>query len=358
MIYFLISSLLLSFKSFKLSAGRDIVEDLIKTFFIVFLFCAIYLFLIGDLYFSIWLMREFLFFFFISIYCVFCKGKNRFEYVLIYFLLLVNVLHVFQSIIGYRFDLFYGFLDSLWLPGAARRNLVYSPGEFGAFFVFWFGIYFERLNVFIDEASTYAIINFALSVFLISVSRLKFAITFFVFAFFASMAKVFVILLPLFLFFMFLSFNFKRRIKLFVLSISVFIIIYPILVNLIVHLFFDGQLVLDLSDSMSARIYWTWFFSEGNALSNLSDISPGQFSVYDGYISKLPFFLGALFSLFLVNRNIFVFSLLFTLAASFQYGAVFFMGWLYYVFLISLHNFNYFNKSANLNRQPDVNNLK
>lgn len=56
------------------------------------------------------------------------------------------MLHVLQSIIGYKIVYFYNFLDMLWLPGTARQTLVYSPGEFGTFFVLWFGLYFDRIT--------------------------------------------------------------------------------------------------------------------------------------------------------------------------------------------------------------------
>ncbi|MCX9570639.1 hypothetical protein [Vibrio cholerae] len=344
--YFFVLSFLFSFRSVKLSANRVVVEDLIKTFFFVFIFSFFYLALVRNVFFSIWIVREFFFLFFISFLWVFLKNKNVFEYFLIYFLFIVNVLHVLQSIIGYKIVYFYNFLDMLWLPGTERQTLVYSPGEFGSFFVLWFGLYFDRINVFIDEASTYAIINFALSVFLISVSRRKFAICFFAFSFFASMAKVFVILLPLFLFFNLLYLKFNRLIKLFVLFVFVFIIGYPFLINILVDLFFNGQIILDLSDSLSARIYWTWMISQGSSLWDLGEMSLTNFAAFDGYVSKLSFFMGGLFSLLFVRQKIFALSLLFTLIASFQYGSVFFMGWLYYILLVSLNNITHLNRGA------------
>ncbi len=148
--YFLVLSFLFSFRSVKLSANRVVVEDLIKTFFFCFLyFLFFYLALVRNVFFSIWIVREFFFFIFYFIfYGFFLKNKNVFEYCLIYFLFIVNVLHVLQSIIGYKIVYFYNFLDMLWLPGTARQTLVYSPGEFGTFFVLWFGLYFDRINVF------------------------------------------------------------------------------------------------------------------------------------------------------------------------------------------------------------------
>lgn len=338
--YFLIFSIIFSFKAVRFQARRQIVEDLANTYFIVLFFSFFYILTIRDIFFSLWVVREILFFFLISLYWIYFKTKSRLEYYLIYFLFSINFLHVLQSLIGYRFEFFYYFLDSLWLPGTARQTLVYSPGQIGTFFTIWFGVYFDRLNVFIDEASTYAIINFALSVLLISAGRRRFAVYFFIIAFFASMAKVFIYLIPLFFFFMFLSFSFNRRIKIFVFGVLVFILVYPFLINILVEMFFGGQLILDLEDTISARLYWTWMISNGYLLSDLVYVAPGEFGAFDGYASKLAFFIGALVSLIFVKNNIFAISILVVAVASFQYGSVFFMGWLYYVVLITLSNFS------------------
>ncbi|HCJ6990095.1 TPA: hypothetical protein NVB95_003879, partial [Vibrio cholerae] len=94
---------------------------------------------------------------------------------------------------------------------------------------------------------------------------------------------------------------------------------------ILVDLFFNGQIILDLSDSLSARVYWTWMISQGSSLWDLGEMSLTNFAAFDGYVSKLAFFMGGLFSLLFVRQKIFALSLLFTLIASFQYGSVFFM---------------------------------
>ncbi|HCJ6985255.1 TPA: hypothetical protein NVC16_002633, partial [Vibrio cholerae] len=128
--------------------------------------------------------------------------------------------------------------------------------------------------------------------------------------------------------------------------VFVFIISYPFLINILVDLFFNGQIILDLSDSLSARVYWTWMISQGSSLWDLGEMSLTNFAAFDGYVSKLAFFMGGLFSLLFVRQKIFALSLLFTLIASFQYGSVFFMGWLYYILLVSFNNITHLNRGA------------
>ncbi len=343
-IFFLLSFFLNTF-SIKQTINRKKFYDFIKYGGLLFLSCIIFGLMIGEQDYLMWLIRENTFLLVLMLTMLFVSSKIRFEFVLIYFIFIMNILHIVQSLVGYREPLFYSFVDMLLLPGVDRDVTIYSAGVIGSIIHEASGVYLNRMNLFFDQPSTYFIIITLLSFVLLFHQRDRLALCFFVVGFLSSPTKFGLAMVVLFFAFYLLKnrYNFSNKMQSVTVFGAIFTITYlPFIIGILGNIIYEGNVVLDYVSTIESRIYWSWLYGNGympwEAMATVGGNE--SYGVYDGIAAKVPFLFASIVAWFVAPRvRHFSLAMILTVFLSIQYGINMTLVWLFFVLAVTLKTF-------------------
>lgn len=340
----LIFSFIFNFIKFNKKVNKALFKDFTKYILLLCSFILIYVFSINEPIYNSWLSRESILLIIIMFTSLFVKFKIKLEMLLIYLIFYINILHIAQGVFGIKVEFVYSIIELLRLPGLDRGTIMYSNGPVGAVIFGLTGVYLNRITIFFDQPSTYFIMITLLSYVLLYQNKNKFALLFFLIGFLATPTKFGLMMLPLLL----LIFYTKKKRRgyiynnylIFTMGIF-FIFIYPLVVSIVVDIFYNGKIILDYDSSFESRVYWSWLYGTGILPWEVMNLNNSEiFGVYDGVAAKMPLLLASVVAWIIAPKVRYIaISMILTVALTMQYGVGLTMGWIFFVVLLSMKSF-------------------
>ena len=292
----------------------------------------------------LWLARESALISLITIFIsIFQMAKLFIHRILCSIIFIINIVWLFLINFSASSNFLIRFLQNTLLPGTSTNFVTFGPGEIGILLQSVLGININRISFLFDQPSTYFSLITLCAITLAFEKSRKFSLLFFIVGFLACPAKISIIIMPLYIL-AFISSTRRRAVQVFsfyLAWIAVSIIAFsPVLIAVIVEVYFQGSLTLDYSDSIASRVYFTWLIGTGAMPWELSSwqIQNFVYAEYDGIAAKIPFFLSGLVTLLLFRHarpeglSVITVSLL-----TLQYGSSMTMAFFYFVVLSQIN---------------------
>lgn len=302
------------------------------------MFAFVHSLLVKEEVYIFWLVQESILICLITTCNSFFAVRPRVHILVCYLLLIVNIVWLCVISFGIDSSLFIQFLKFMLFSNVATESVTFGPGEIGQLLQSVLGIKLNRISFLFDQPSTYFSLITLCAITLALEQRLKFSLLFLITGFLACPAKISVILIPLYLV-VFMSSKHQQQFKVlsnYLAFITVLILVFsPILISVLVKIYYQGDLTLDYADSAASRVYFTWLVGTGVMPWEISWNTPRfVYAEYDGIAASFPFFLSGLVTALLFHKarpeGI---SLIMVLLLTLQYGSSLTMAFFYFVVL-------------------------